>query len=54
MEFNFESSIRGYHVYKSIWTYEISEKLRCDREENNANDRKRVCLPGQLLLISDV
>ena len=40
MEFNFESSIRGYHVYKSIWTYEISEKLRCDREENNANDYK--------------
>jgi hypothetical protein len=22
MEFNFEISIRGYHVYKSIWTYE--------------------------------
>ena len=39
MEFNFESSIQGYHVYKSIWTYEISEKLRCDREENNANDK---------------
>jgi hypothetical protein len=27
MEFNFESSIQGYHVYKSIWTYEIGEKL---------------------------
>jgi isopropylmalate/homocitrate/citramalate synthase len=44
MEFNFESSIRGYHVYKSIWTYEISEKLRCDREENNANDKFAVKL----------
>ena len=42
MEFNFESSIRGYHVYKSIWTYEISEKLRCDREENNANDKMEI------------
>ena len=39
MEFNFESSIQGYHVYKSIWTYEISEELRCDREENNPNDK---------------
>ena len=39
IEFNFESYIQGYHVYKSIWTYEISEKLRCDREENNANDK---------------
>ena len=44
MEFNFESSIQGYHVYKSIWTYEISEKLRCDREENNANDKFAVKL----------
>jgi isopropylmalate/homocitrate/citramalate synthase len=44
MEFNFESSIQGYHVYKSIWTYEISEKLRCDREEINANDKFAVKL----------
>ena len=39
MEINFESSIRGYHVYKSIWTYEIGKKLCCDREENNPNDK---------------
>ena len=45
MEFNFESSIRGYHVYKSIWTYEIGEKLHCDtREENNPNDKFAVKL----------
>jgi hypothetical protein len=39
VEFNFESSIRGYHVYQSIWTYKIGEKLRCDREENIPNDK---------------
>ena len=44
MEFNFESSIRGYHAYKSIWTYEIGEKLRCDREENNLSDKFAVKL----------
>ena len=44
MEFNFESSIRGYHVYKSIWTYEIGEKPRCDREENNPNEKSAVKL----------
>jgi hypothetical protein len=44
MEFNFESSIRGYLVYKSIWTYEIGEKLRCDREENNSNEKSAVKL----------
>lgn len=25
MEFNFNSSIRGYHVYVSIWEYQIDE-----------------------------
>jgi hypothetical protein len=55
MEFNFESSIRGYHVYKSIWTYEIGEKIHCDREENNPNDKfappvlKMHSPPGSLL-----
>ena len=44
MELNFESSIRGYHVYKSICTQEIGEKLCCDREENNANDKFAVKL----------
>jgi hypothetical protein len=44
MEFNCESSIRGYLVYKSIWTYEIGEKLRCDREENNPNEKSAVKL----------
>ena len=45
IEFNFESSIRGYHVYNSIWIYEIGEKLRCDtREENNPNDNFAVKL----------
>ena len=44
MEFNFESSIRGYPIYKSIWTYEIGEKLRCDRDENNPNDKFAVKL----------
>jgi hypothetical protein len=43
-EFNFESSFQGYHVCKSIWTYEIGEKLRCDREENNPNDKFAVKL----------
>ena len=39
MEYNFNSSIRGYHVYKNVWKYEIGDKLICEREENNPNDK---------------
>jgi hypothetical protein len=53
MEYNFNSSIRGYHVYKNVWKYEIGDKLICEREENNPNDKYSVKLalqrgnPGQ-------
>jgi hypothetical protein len=53
MEYNFNSSIRGYHVYKNVWKYEIGDKLICEREENNPNDKFSVKLvlqrgnPGQ-------
>ena len=39
MEYNFNSSIRGCHVYKNVWKYEIGDKLICEREENNPNDK---------------
>jgi hypothetical protein len=39
MEYNFNSSIRDYHVYKNVWKYEIGDKLICEREENNPNDK---------------
>ena len=44
MEHTFNSSIRGYHVYKSIWSYEIGDELRCEREEDNPNDKFAVKL----------
>jgi hypothetical protein len=39
MEYNFNSSIRGYHVYKNVWKYEIGDKLIYEREENNPNKK---------------
>ena len=33
-----ESSIRGYHVYRSIWTPVINEMLVCEREQHNIHD----------------
>ena len=36
------SVVRGYHVYKSIWTPVIGEELLCEREEGNPSDRYAV------------
>ena len=33
-----EAMIRGYHVYKDIWTAVINEQLRCQREPYNTAD----------------
>ena len=33
------SAVRGYHVYKAIWTPEIGEKLTTRRDRLNEHDR---------------
>ena len=42
-----QSAIRGFHVYKSIWQPEESEKLMHEHEENNKYDlfAIKVCRP---------
>ena len=35
LQFVTESSIRGYHVYKSMWNPEIGETLSTKKEHNN-------------------
>lgn len=42
--YNFSSSIRGYHVFKFIWKYEIGDKLDLKIEENNPRDKYAVKL----------
>ena len=34
--------IRGYHVYKTVWTAILGEELECRREVNNSVDRYAV------------
>ena len=36
-EFN-DTRVRGFHVYKDVWRPVVSEKLRCQREEDNPRD----------------
>ena len=49
--FTFNSSIRGYHVYRSVWNYRIGDKLNLEIEEDNSRDKfaiKLLLLRGNL------
>ena len=41
-EFTIPSCVRGYHIYKEIWTATIGEELVCQRGPRNINDRYAV------------
>ena len=43
-EFTVESVVRGHHIYKTIWTPYIGEKLPLDAEDNNLHDRHAVAV----------
>ena len=36
------SSVRGYHVYQSVWSAEEGENLMCKREMSNPRDNYAV------------
>ena len=36
--FAINSVVRGYHVYKDIWTSARGEELQCQRETGNVHD----------------
>ena len=38
LNFSVESCLRGYHVYKEVWTPNWQETLECSREEGNIHD----------------
>ncbi len=42
--FEFESCIRGFHVYQKVWKPEIGETLECAIEENNPSDKNAVAV----------
>ena len=37
--------IRGYHVYKEIWSPNIGENFVCFDKEEKVHDRKAVAVP---------
>lgn len=41
-EYEIESCVRGYHVYKDIWIAQVGELLVCERDQYNVQDRYAV------------
>ena len=41
-EFEYESCICGYHIYKDMWSSTIGEHLMCEREMLNLTDKYAV------------
>ena len=43
-EYSFNSAIRGYHVYREVWTSHHRQRLVGEREHGNAEDRSAVAV----------
>ena len=43
-EYSFKSAIRGYHVYRQVWTPHHGQRLVGEREHGNAEDRFAVAV----------
>ena len=53
-EFIIDSTIRGFHVYKSLWMSEIGEELSTVREIANTHDHFAVAIRKGTLTIGHV
>ena len=45
------SSVRGYHVYRTIWDAASGEDLVCERESSNEHDRYAVAIKKDGVII---
>ena len=45
-QFTLKTAIRGYHVYKDVWTPTIGDEFDCRQEPNNVEDRYAVGVYG--------
>ena len=50
-KFDVDSSVKGYHEYKSIWTPKIGEILLTEREPGNLVDKYVVCVKKENELV---
>ena len=52
--FQFESVIRGHHVFKSVWTPYIGETLPLNIEEGNSHDPNAVAIMRYTAVVGHV
>ena len=51
---NFESVVRGHHIYKSIWNPAVGERLDVSIERDNAHDRYAVSVQRDSVIVGHV
>ena len=54
MAFEFESMVRGYHVYKDIWDAVIGQTLPCLIESGNESDPYAVAVKEGSTIVGHV
>ena len=37
-EFNFAAAVRGFHVYRRVWSPHLGQRLSAEREHGNTED----------------
>ncbi len=53
-EYELESTIRGYHHYKTVWTAVTGQVLEVKKEEGNHHDPYAVCIQNNERIIGHV
>ena len=49
-----DSVIRGYHIYKEVWTSTVGEELNCRRERDNFKDLFAIAVMKDSLIVGHV
>ena len=52
--YSIDSVIRGYHIYKDIWTAPIGAILHCGRESSNPSDPYTVAMSNGTVVVGHV
>ena len=52
--FTVEAMVRGYHVYKDVWSAALGELLSCQREPTNTRDPFAVAVVRSLVTVGHI
>ena len=52
--FTVEAMVRGYHVYKDVWSAALGEQLSCQREPTNTRDPFAVAVVRSLVTVGHI